>query len=89
MNVFIYAPKEKEIEAIMKKEGLSAKKAEEAWENVEKSRHARHEYITGKKRGDRHTRDFLLDSSVIGWEATAEFIEELVEKKFNLEDKIA
>ena len=40
------------------------RKAKEEWESVEKAQHARHEYITGKKRGDRHTRDILLDSSL-------------------------
>lgn len=87
MNVFIYAPKEDEIAAIMKKEGLNEHKAEKEWENVEKSQHARHEYITGKKRGDRHTRDVLLNSSLLGWEETAKFIEELVERKFDLNEE--
>ena len=88
MNVFIYAPKEDEIASVMKKSGLNQHKAEEEWENVEKSQHARHEYITGKKRGDRHTRDILLNSSLLGWEATAQFIEELVERKFNLTENL-
>ena len=86
MNIFIYAPKTDEIAAVMKKTGLNQHKAEEEWENVEKSQHARHEYITGKKRGDRHTCDVLLNSSLLGWDATAQFIEELVERKFNLKD---
>lgn len=41
-----------------------------------------------KKRGDRHTRDILLNSSLLGWEATAQFIEELVERKFNLTENL-
>ena len=89
MNVFIYAPKQDEISAVMKKSGLNQHKAEEEWENVEKSQHARHEYITGKKRGDRHTRDILLNSSLLGWNATAQVIEELVERKFGLKDEKA
>lgn len=89
MNVFIYAPKQDEISAVMKRSGLNQHKAEEEWENVEKSQHARHEYITGKKRGDRHTRDILLNSSLLGWNATAQFIEELVERKFGLKDEKA
>ncbi len=87
MNVFIYAPQKDEIAAVMKKKGLNERKAEEEWENVEKSQHARHEYITGKKRGDRHTRDILLNSSLLGWEATAQFIEELVERRFGLTEE--
>ena len=87
MNVFIYAPQKDEIAAVMKKKGLNERKAEEEWENVEKSQHARHEYITGKKRGDRHTRDILLNSSLLGWDATAQFIEELVERRFDLTEE--
>ena len=87
MNVFIYAPQKDEVAAVMKKKGLNERKAEEEWENVEKSQHARHEYITGKKRGDRHTRDILLNSSLLGWDATAQFIEELVERRFGLTER--
>ena len=86
-NVFVYAPREDEIAQIMKKLSLNEKKAVEEWESVEKSQHARHEYITGRKRGDRHTRDILIDSSLLGWEDTARLIEEIVEKRFKLEHK--
>ena len=34
MNVFIYAPKQDEISAVMKRSGLNQHKAEEEWENV-------------------------------------------------------
>lgn len=51
----------------MKRKGVGQKEAEEIWEHKEKSQHARHEYITGKKRGDRHTRDILVNSSLLGW----------------------
>lgn len=84
LNVFIYAPEETEVAQVMKTEGLDVTKARQEWEAVEKSQHARHEYITGKKRGDRHTRDILLDSSLLGWEETAKLIEKIVEQKFEL-----
>ncbi len=87
MNVFIYAPKKDEIAAVMKRKGVNQKKAEEIWEHKEKSQHARHEYITGKKRGDRHTRDLLVNSSLLGWEETAKFIESVIEHRFELSDE--
>jgi amino acid transporter/cytidylate kinase len=87
LNVFIYAPKEDEIKSVMKAEGCSEEKAKEAWEADERAQHARHEYITSKKRGDRHTRDILLNSSLLGWEATAQFIIELAERKFGLTEE--
>ena len=82
LNVFIYAPQKDEIVAVMNKKGLDEHKAEEEWESVEKAQHARHAYITGKKRGDRHTRDILLNSSLLGWRKTADLIIELVEEKY-------
>lgn len=87
LNVFIYASEEDEIAAVMKEKGLNARKAREEWESVEKAQHARHEYITGKKRGDRHTRDILLDSSLLGWKQTADFIIEIIERKYSIDDK--
>ena len=87
LNVFIYAPEADEIAAVMKKKGMNEHKAREEWESVEKAQHARHEYITGKKRGDRHTRDVLLNSSLLGWNQTADLIIELVERKYNIQNE--
>ena len=86
LNVFLYAPEEDEIAAVMKEKGINERKAREEWESVEKAQHARHEYITGKKRGDRHTRDILLNSSLLGWRQTADFIIDLVERKYAISD---
>lgn len=41
--------------------------------------HERHKYITGTYRGDRHGRDLLIDSSMLGWEGTAKYILMLLE----------
>lgn len=87
LNVFIYATPEDEIASIMKQKNLSKADATEEWESIEKAQHARHEYITGKKRGDRRTRDILLNSSLLGWKQTAEFIIELVERKYAISDE--
>ena len=82
LNVFIYAPEKAEVAAVMAKEGMNERKATAKWEEVEKAQHARHAYITGKKRGDRHTRNILIDSSLLGWEKTAELIIDIVEQKY-------
>lgn len=87
LNVFIYAPEEDEIAAVMKEKGMSEHKAREEWEYVEKSQHARHAYITGKKRGDRHTRDILLNSSLLGWDKTADVIIDLVERRYDIDEE--
>ena len=87
INVFIYAPVEDEIACVARKKGIKNEhKAKEEWESVDKSQHARHEYITGKKRGDRHTRDIMINSSILGWEDTADMIIDMIERKFDKED---
>lgn len=86
LNVFIYATEEDEVAFVMKEKGLNEVQAKEEWESIEKAQHLRHEYITGKKRGDRHTRDILLNSSLLGWQQTADFIIRLVERKYNIND---
>lgn len=87
LNVFIYAPQEDEIAAVMKEKGIkNMRKAKEEWESVDKAQHARHEYITGKKRGDRHTRDMLINSSILGWDETADMIIDMIDLKFEHDD---
>lgn len=87
LNVFIYAPQEDEIAAVMKEKGIkNMRKAKEEWESVDKAQHARHEYITGKKRGDRHTRDMLVNSSILGWDETADMIIDMIDRKFEQDD---
>ena len=87
LNVFIYAPQEDEIAEVMKEKGIkNMRKAKEEWESVDKAQHARHEYITGKKRGDRHTRDMLINSSILGWDETADMIIDMIDRKFEHDD---
>ena len=43
----------------------------------------RHKTLTGSNRGDRHNRDMLIDSSLLGVEGTAEYIVELAKKVFH------
>lgn len=87
LNVFIYAPQEDEIAAVMNEKGIkNMRKAKEEWESVDKAQHARHEYITGKKRGDRHTRDMLINSSILGWDETADMTIDMIDRKFEQDD---
>ena len=39
--------------------------------------------LTGANRGDRHNRDMLIDSSLLGPDGTAALIEEVARKVFN------
>lgn len=87
LNVYVYAPEDDEIAEVMREKSIKNKNTARAeWESVNKAQHARHEYITGKKRSDVHTRDLLLNSSLLGWEQTADLIIDTVERRFKLKD---
>ena len=58
---------------------VDKKKAQEIVEYNDEMNHSRHKYITGTHRGDRHGRDILIDSSMLGWERTAKYLLMLVE----------
>jgi hypothetical protein len=40
--------------------------------------------FTGSNRGDRHNRDILIDSSLLGVDGTAEYLEILAKKLFEI-----
>ena len=48
----------------------------------DKRYHKRHLALTGSNRGDRHNRDILINSAFLGVEGTAEYLEELIQKKY-------
>ena len=87
LNVYVYAPEDDEIAEVMREKSIKNRNtARTEWESVNKAQHSRHEYITGKKRSDVHTRDLLLNSSLLGWEQTADLIIDTVERRFQLKN---
>ena len=87
LRVFIYAPDETRIHNLMKSHSLSEKDAQILLNEKDKRYHARHLALTGSNRGDRHNRDILIDSSYLGIDGTAEYLEELVRRKFGSEEE--
>ena len=79
LDIFIYAPKDVRVESIMEQDKVDKKKAQESVDYNDEMNHSRHKYITGTHRGDRHGRDILIDSSMLGWERTAKYLLMLVE----------
>ena len=82
--VFIYAPDEVRIKNVCESHNLSEKDAELLISEKDKRYHIRHLAFTGSNRGDRHNRNLLIDSSMLGIDGTAEYIEILAKKLFNL-----
>ena len=79
LNLFIYAPKEIRVRSVMEQLGVDRAKALDMIDSNDIQLHERHKYITGTYRGDRHGRDLLIDSSMLGWEGTAKSILMLLE----------
>lgn len=78
LRIFIYAPLDVRIKTVMEKEGLTERAALEKIKETDDALHARYKYMTGTYRGDRNNRQILIDSSMLGWEKTAEYIDMLV-----------
>ena len=78
LNVFIYAPDDERIKTICDVKGCTEEEARRLMDMNDKMNHARYKQITGTYRGDRHNRHILMDSSLLGIEGTAKYIEELV-----------
>ena len=79
LRAFIYAPDDVRIH---KSHNLTEKDARILLLEKDKRYHKRHLALTGSNRGDRHNRNILIDSSYLGIEGTADYIEELVRRKF-------
>lgn len=82
LRAFIYAPDEIRIQNIMKSHSLSESDAKILLLEKDKRYHKRHLALTGSNRGDRHNRDILINSTFLGVEGTAEYLEELIQKKY-------
>lgn len=84
LRVFIYAPDDIRRKNVMESHNLSDKDAKLLIEEKDKRYHVRHLAFTGSNRGDRHNRNLLIDSSMLGVNGTAEYIEVLAKKVFHL-----
>ena len=83
LRIYIYSPNEKRIKNVMESHNLSEADAKLLITEKDKRYHMRHKTLTGSNRGDRHNRDMLIDSSLLGVEGTAEYIVELAKKVFH------
>ena len=82
LRAFIPPPPDVRIHNIMESHNLTERDARILLLEKDKRYHKRHLALTGSNRGDRHNRNILIDSSYLGTEGTADYIEELVRRKF-------
>ncbi len=82
--LFIYSPDEVRVKNVMESHNLSEKDAKILISEKDKRYHVRYLAFTGSNRGDRHNRNMLIDSSMLGIDGTADYIEILAKKLFDL-----
>ena len=82
LNAFVYAPEAQRLKHFMDVLLVSEEAARVLIEKNDRQLHARYKQMTGTYRGDRHNRHILIDSSVLGFEKTAKFIEDFAKQKF-------
>ena len=87
LRAFIYAPDEIRIQNIMKSHSLSESDAkilllEKSLDGDEAAISEAKDVLAKSNRGARHNRDILINSAFLGVEGTAEYLEELIQKKY-------
>ena len=82
IHIYIYASYEARLEHCIKDLGMEETEARRMMAAVDKARESYHVNFTGYTPDDKRHKDILIDSSLLGVEGTAEYLVELVKKKF-------
>ena len=82
IHIYIYASYEARLEHCIKDLGMEETEARRMIAAVDKARESYHVNFTGYTPDDKSHKDILIDSSLLGVEGTAEYLVELVKKKF-------
>lgn len=85
INLFIYSDMEQRVIEVCKKYLMGEQQARELIQKLDKKRGNYYNYYTGGKWGAKNQYDLLVDSSIMGVEATAEFLVAYVEKRLERE----
>lgn len=84
VRIFILADMDKKAARVAEYENLSLDKAAKLVQKNNKKRKQYHNYYCETKWGDSRNYDLSINSSVLGMEKTADFIESFVKEKFGL-----
>ena len=78
VNIFIYAPLEKRIERVARRNDITPEEARERIRRIDKQRASYYNYYSSKEWGAVESYDFCIDSSLLGVEGTVDVIERLL-----------
>lgn len=84
INIFLHAPLKDRAAHIASRENISKKDAQELAEKVDKGRAAYYNFYTDKQWGDSKSYHLSVDTSVLGMDATADYIADFVRKALEL-----
>lgn len=82
LRIFIYAPYKERLKNCVERLKMDERTAKEMIRNVDRARDAYQVRYAGYLPGDFHHTDLLINSSFLGVEATAQYLTELVLKKY-------
>ena len=81
IRLFVLGDMDSRITRIMKRKRVSRKEAQKLIKTTDKRRKAYHNYYSDGKWGDSRTYDLTINSSCLGVEGTAEFLEEYIRRR--------
>ncbi|WP_028896014.1 AAA family ATPase [Prevotella sp. HUN102] len=81
VNIFITANMDFRAENVSKRRGCTVEEARKIIENGESERAKYYNYYTGKTWGHSESYDLCVDASILGLEATKDFIAEFIKRK--------
>lgn len=81
VDVFVTADLNDRIEAVAERHGLTRTEAKKYIQNKEATRAGYYNYYTGKKWGAAESYDLCVNTSVLGMEQTAQFIEQFIRQR--------
>lgn len=82
LHIYIYAPYEQRVENCVKDLGLELDAARRLIVEVDEARDSYHQHYAGYLPDDKLHKNILIDSSVLGVDGTAEYLADLVKRKF-------
>ena len=83
LHIFIYAPYEKRVDNCVTDLKMDVKEARKLIVDVDEARDSYHMHYAGYYPDDKNHKDIMIDSSLLGVEGTAEYLVELVRRKFD------
>ena len=83
LRIYIYAPYEKRLKNCVEELHMAENQAKRMIRGVDRARNAYHKRYAGFAPNDMNYKDLMIDSSMLGVDGTAEYLVDLIHKKFD------